>query len=314
MGKLKDMELFVSAARERSFTKAARATGMSPASISRRIAALETELGVQLIARTTRNVSLTEAGTLYFARAQRILEEIADADELVADLQQSPRGVLRIHSRTHFGLLGVGPLIPLFQILHPDITIELTLTEHEVRLFEEEYDLDLRLSPPQDPSVVQRRVMNTDRILVAAPSYLDAHPQIRKPADLLDHSCLGYLMGPEPVIWRFSKGAELEEITMPARFSVNNGELLRQLALSGHGVAMLYDFTVRREVESGALRHILPRYKVTNTTFEGGIYAAYKQTPYLPQKIRLFLDFLIRYAPRPMDAENEIRRMKSSRA
>ncbi len=302
MGKLKDMELFVSAARECSFTKAARATGMSPASVSRRVAALETELGVQLISRTTRNVALTEAGALYFAHAQRILEEIADADELVADLQQSPRGVLRVHSRTHFGLLVLGPLIPVFQELHPEITIELTLSEHEVRLYEEEFDLDVRLSPPQDPSVVQRRVLNTHRILVASPRYLATAPEIHRPSDLAAQSCLGYLMGPEPVVWRFTSDSGLEEITIPTRFSVNNGELLRQLALSGHGIALLYDFTVRQELENGLLTQILPAYKVTNTTFEGGIYAAYKQTPYLPQKIRVFLDFLIRHASRPTDA------------
>ncbi|MGB3500617.1 MAG: LysR family transcriptional regulator [Mesorhizobium sp.] len=295
MGKLKDMELFASVARERSFTRAAKATGTSPASISRRVAALESELGVQLISRTTRNVSLTEAGALYFARTQRILEEIADADEVVSDLRQSPRGVLRIHSRTHFGLLVVGPLLPEFQALHPEITIELTLSETEVRLYEEEFDLDLRLSPAPDPSIVQRRVLHARRVLVASPEYVAANPSVKKPADLLTQSCLGYLMPPQPVIWRFSRDGQLEELTMPARVSVNNGELLRQLALSGHGIALLYDFTVRDELAAGRLQQLLPSYHVTNTNFEGGVYAAYKQTPYLPRKIRLFLDFLIRH-------------------
>lgn len=299
MDKLRDMELFALTARQESFTKAAKAAGISPASVSRRIAELEAQLGVQLISRTTRSVTLTEAGSLYYARVQRILEELTDADEAVSALQQTPHGALRVHSRTLFGLLVVGPLIPKFQSIYPDIRLELTLSERQIRLREEEFDLDLRFGAPQDPSVVRRRVLASERILVASPQYLAASPPLEKPADLAGHACLGYLIGHEPIVWRFMVEGRLEEIVVPAGLSVDNGELLRRLAIAGHGIALLDDFTVRREIEDGRLVRLLPHCRVTNTTFEGGIYAVYKETAYLPQKIRVFIDFLVENAARP---------------
>ncbi|TKT69638.1 LysR family transcriptional regulator [Aquamicrobium sp. LC103] len=298
MSKLRAMEIFVGAAREGSFSKAAKAAGLSPASVSRHIAELEAQLGVQLISRTTRSVALTEAGTHYFARAERILEEIADADHEAAALQTTPRGVLGVHSRTLFGLQVLGPLLPLFQQAYPEIRLELTLSERQIRLREEEYDIDLRFSAPQDPSLVQRKILSSQRILVASPLYLARSSTVTEPGDLKDHNCLTYLLGPEPAVWRFMKDDKLQELQIDSALGTDNGELIRRLAVIGDGVALLDDFTVRSELRDGTLLRLLPDYRITNTTFDGGIYAAYRQTSYLPRKIRVFLDFLVEHAGR----------------
>lgn len=298
MNRLRAMELFVTVAREQSFTKAAKASGLALASVSRYIAELEAELGVQLVARTTRSVTVTEAGALYCARVERILEDLSEADEAASALQTTPRGNLRVHSRTLFGLLVMGPLLPEFQKAYPEIRLEITLSERQIKLREEEFDLDLRFSPAQDGAMMQRKILSSKRILVASPEYLARMPPVEQPSDLQSHQCMAYLLGQESPVWRFMRNGVLTEIAIPSTLEIDNGELLRRLAIMGHGIALLDDFTTRREIAAGQLVQLLPAYKATNTTFEGGIYAVYRQTPYLPQKIRVFLDFLVSTASR----------------
>lgn len=292
MRRLQAMELFASAVREGSFSAAGRRAGLSPASVSRQVAALEATLNVQLLNRTSRALTLTDAGREYLARLEPILQNIAEAEAAAAALQATPRGTLRVHSRLMFGMRVVAPIIPDFQTRYPDLRVELRLTEHPARMAEEEVDIDLRLSPSADAQLMQRRLLRCERMLVASPDYLGRMPPVKAPHDLLTQHCLAYWQGPEDVVWRFLDGGTLEELTIAARFAANNGEVLRAMALAGHGIAMLDDYTVHEDIAAGRLVRLLPHLRATNTGFELGIYAVFRQTSLMPAKTRVFLDFL----------------------
>jgi len=297
MGGLQAMELLVATVREGSFSAAGRRAGLSPASVSRHIGELEAELGVQLLNRTTRHLSLTEAGRIYAQRAEQILHSIEDAAAAALALQKTPRGTLRVHSRTLFGMTVLTPLLPRFQKLYPELKVELFLSERRAQLREQEFDVDLQIAAPHDPGLMQRRLLASERILVAAPDYVARTPPLRVPADIARHNCLAYWLGPEEVLWKFMSKGKLTELAVPSSFSSNNGHVLIQLAILGHGIALLDDYTVANELARGRLVRLLPGYRVTNSTFDEGIYATFLQTNYLPEKIRVFLDFLAASVP-----------------
>ena len=298
MRRLQAMELFVSAVREGSFSAAGRRAGLSPAAVSRQIAALEASLGTQLLNRTSRSLALTEAGREYLARLEPILQDIAAAEAAAAALHATPRGTLRLHSRTMFGMRVVAPLIPAFQARYPELRVELRLAERPARLAEDDVDIDLRIGAPPEGQLMQRLLLRSERMLVASPDYLARQPPVCAPRDLLVQDCLTYWVGPEDVTWRFLAEGELLELAIAARFTSNNGEVLRQLALAGHGIALLDDYTVRDELAAGRLVRLLPGWQVTNSSFEVGIYAIFRQSGLLPAKIRAFLDFLVESLPR----------------
>ena len=265
MSQLQAMELFVSAAREGSFSAAGRHNGLSPASVSRRIGELEARLGVQLFNRTTRHLALTEAGKAYLQRVEPALHSIEDAEAAALALQSTPRGTLRVHSRMLFGMTVVMPLMPQFQKMYPELKVELSLSERRIQLREEDFDIDLRIAAPKDESLMQRRLLATERILVAAPDYIARTPAVREPDDLVKHNCLTYWMGANDVVWRFMRKGKLKEMTVPSSFSANNGYVLHQLAVMGHGIALLDDYTVSGEIERGQLRRSaarLPRHQL----------------------------------------------------
>ncbi len=298
MSRLQAMELFISAVREGSFSAAGRRAGLSPASVSRHVAALEAALNTQLLNRTSRSLTLTDAGREYLARLEPALQNIAEAEAAAAALQATPRGTLRVHSRMMFGMRVVTPLIPAFQARYPALRVELRLSEQPAHLAEDEFDIDLRIGPPPDSALMQRRLLRSERILVASPDYVARMPPIRVPRDLLAQRCLAYWLRPEDVVWRFMTEGRLEELPIPAQFSSNNGEVLRQMAIAGHGIALLDDYTVQDELRERRLVRLLPRSRVTNTSFDLGIYAVFRHSSLLPAKTRAFLDFLAAEIPR----------------
>ena len=296
------MELFVSAVREGSFSAAGRRAGLSPAAVSRQIAALEASLGTQLLNRTSRSLALTEAGREYLARLEPILQDIAAAEAVAAALHATPRGTLRLHSRTMFGMRVVAPLVPAFQARYPELRMELRLAERPAGLAEDDVDIDLRIGAPPEGQLMQRLLLRSERVLVASPDYVARQPPVRAPRDLLVQNCLTYWVGPDDATWRFLAKGELQELPIAARFTSNNGEVLRQLALAGHGVALLDDYTVRDELAAGRLVRLLPGWQATNSSFEVGIYAIFRQSGLLPAKIRAFLDFMVEALPRTVGA------------
>jgi DNA-binding transcriptional LysR family regulator len=287
------MELFVATAETGSFSAAGRLYGLSPASVSRHVNDLEDDLGVALLHRSTRALGLTESGETYLRDARDILASVKTAETAATAQQDQVRGVLRVHSRTMFGLSVLSRLQPEFQELYPDLTVELHLSETSVRLREDGFDLDFRIAPPQESGLVRRRLFRSRRILVAAPDYLAAHSQIREARDLLDHACLVYWLSHEPVYWRFRGAGAEQEINVPTRFASNNGLVLLEMARAGRGIALLDEYTVAGDLSAGRLVQVLPDLHVTNTTFDEGIFVTYLQTPYVPAKLRLYIDFIV---------------------
>ena len=297
MNRLQAMELFVSTVREGSFSAAGRRAGLSPASVSRYIGELETQLGVQLFNRSTRHLGLTEAGKIFFQRTEQVLQGIEDAEAAALALQSAPRGTLRIHSRTMFGIKVLSPLMPEFQKLYPELKVELRLSERRAQLREEEFDVDFQIAAPKDPGLMQRRLLRSERILVAAPDYVARMPKLRQPGDLTAHNCLTYWMGPDDVVWKFMRKGKLSEIVVPSTFGSNNGIILCDLAVQGHGIALLDDYTVAGELKAGKLVRLMPGFQVTNSSFDEGIYATFLESSYLPEKIRAFVDYMAEQVP-----------------
>lgn len=291
MDKLRAMSLFVATAEKGSFSAAGRLYGLSPASVSRHVNELEAALGVALIHRSTRALNLTETGESYLRDAREILASVKAAENAATDRTEVPRGLLRVHSRTMFGVSVLAPLQPAFSDLYPDLVVDLHLSETTARLREDGFDLDFRIAPPAEQGLVRRRLFLSHRILVASPGYLSRTQAICAPRDLMDHSCLGYWINNERINWRF-RGDEELDLAVPCSFVSNNGLVLLTMALAGRGIALLDDYTVAEHLESGALVQILPKIRVTNATFEEGIFVAYAETPFLPAKLRLYIDFV----------------------
>ncbi|MBN9564135.1 MAG: LysR family transcriptional regulator [Alphaproteobacteria bacterium] len=292
MSTLQAMELFVWSVRRGSFSGAGRRAGLSPASVSRHIAQLEASLGVQLLNRTSRKLALTDAGRAYFERIEPALQTIREAGSAAGAFQATPTGTLRVHSRTMFGTRIIAPLIPRFQAIYPAVRIELRLAERPANMTVEEFDVELRIGLPPDSSLKQRLILPSERILVASPAYLDQMPQVARPQDLLAHRCLTYRLGPDEPVWRFLAGGRLDELVVPSGFSTNNGEVLRTLAVLGHGIALLDDYTVQPDIDAGRLVRLLATHRVTNSEFREGIYAIFHDAEFVPAKLQAFLDFL----------------------
>ena len=292
MDKLRALELLVATAELGSFVEAGRRYGLSNASVSRHITELEQRLGVGLLHRSTRSLSLSDAGHAYVNQVRDVLAMLEDADAGVAAMQAVPRGLLRVHSRTMFGLSVLTPLQREFAELYPDVAVELHLSERPVRLREDGFDLDFRIAPPAELGLVRKRLFLCKRLLVASPAYIDRHGMPRAPEDLLTHHCLAYWRSGEQVFWRFRRGQREQELPISHRFCSNNGQVLLEAARSGMGIALLNEYSVSKDLKQGVLEEVLPNFQVTNTTFEEGIFATFLKTPKMPIKLRVYLDFM----------------------
>lgn len=226
-----------------------------------------------------------------------ILWSIDEARDSISAISTKPQGVLRIHSRTMFGLGVLTPLIPEFAALYPRIKVELALGEDKVDLRRQGIDIDFRILPPAEAGLKRRKLFESKRLLVASPAYMTDRPAVGKPADLLKLDLLAYMRPGDAYHWRFSrKDSEEdrdEDLEISPRHVSNNGMVLLDLALSGQGVALLDDYTVANWLSRGDLVRLLPDCDVTNSTFEEGIYATFLDTPIVPAKIRTMLDFVI---------------------
>lgn len=315
METLQNMRLFVRVAQAGSFSAAGRAVGLSPASISRHINAMEETLGVRLINRTSRRLALTEAGHLYLEKATHICE-LADAlVDQVSELQSSPRGLLHVHTRVAVGTQYLAPVLPAFLSRYPEITLKLLLSEEPRDLIENKIDVSIRLGNLDEPLLVCRRLgSGSQRILFASPAYLARHPEIREPEDLIDHNCLTWPLDGRHEegqgCWRFRDASGTRELRLSGTLQVNNAEVLRHAVLAGLGIALLPIWCIADDLASGRVVRILPKFQVTPTTFDHSIYAVYQKTPHLPPKIRVFIDFLasaLRHPPGEADLERAAR-------
>lgn len=290
---LRAMRLFVSVVQSGSLSSAGRQLGLSPASVSRHMNSLEESLGVRLLNRTSRKLTLTEAGEIYYRQAEQILHQITEANESVAQLQSVPRGTLRVHSRMLVGHQYIVPALPGFIAQYPEIKIDLMLSNFPIDLVERNIDVDVRIGKMLDSSLVARKLASSERLVCAAPAYLERHPEIVRPADLAAHNCLTYRLNMGRNIWRFvSPDNTLTEVPVMGNFQSDNGQALLVATQAGVGVALMPDWSIRDDLASGRLRRIFPDYRVTHVEFENGIYAVYQKSRHMSAKVRLFIDFL----------------------
>jgi DNA-binding transcriptional LysR family regulator len=278
------MLIFSRVVEEGSFSAAARRLGISKASVSREISALEERLGAQLLRRTTRRMSLTEVGDVFHARCKRVVEEAEAAELSVSQLQAAPQGSIRMAVPMSFGHLQIAPRLPRFLARYPGVQVNVEATDRVVDLVHERVDLSVRIRRPLEGSYVLRKLCPIRVLLCAAPEYLALHGTPNEPNDLREHNCLGY-HGPTEV-WIFSSG---EEIETSGTLCVDNGDALRQAALAGFGLVRLPTFLIADDVRAGRLVPLL----VEHTRLESGLFAVYPESRHLSPKVRAMLDWLV---------------------
>lgn len=293
---LRDMELFVAVVQSGSFSAAGRLIGLSPASVSRYINALEDRLGVRLLNRTSRKLSLSDSGALFAQRAERILNDVRETHIEVTQEHVRPQGILHVHSRMLVGIRYIAPALPMFLEQYPEISVDLTLSNDDIDLVERNIDVDIRIGHLADSSLIARKLFDSERILCASPDYLARHAPINQPSDLLEHNCLAYRLNLGDVIWRFkSRQGELTEIPVTGGLRTNNGPALHIAMMEGLGISLMPDWAVSKELALGQLVRILPEYEVSFTSFENAVYAVYSPTRHLPVKARVFIDFFAQH-------------------
>lgn len=299
------MHLFLRTVQLGSMSAAAKDADVSTASVSRRIRALEEHLHVQLLNRNSRSLVLTEAGEAHYEELKRIAEQLRTLQDSTLDIQNQPQGLLRVHANTSVGVQLIAAKLKDFHTAYPKIEIDLQMSERSINLLEEKFDIDIRLGELKDSSLLVRKLAPSDRMLVASPQYLASHPPIVTPVDLLAHNCLTYRPEGGTTTWRFRhQGAEDQEVKIRGSLHSNNGETLRQMALAGLGIVLVTDWGTWQARQDGRLIEVLPDYHVTLNSFSNGIYAVFRQTRYVPKKVRVFIDFLAeRFQSEPAFAE-----------
>ena len=289
MDNLTDVAVFVRVVERGSFTLAAQDLGLSRAVVSKYLSRLEERLGARLLHRTTRRLSLTEAGAALFEASRGALERIEEAEAAVAQFQSEPRGRLRVSAPMSFGILHLGPAIAEFARANPKITLDMRLDDRFVNLVEEGIDVAVRIGTLTDSSLVARKLATTRAVACASPAYLAQFGEPETPEDLAAHNCLIYSYLSSANVWRFTTpdGRELP-VAVNGTFRINNGIVLAEAAVAGHGILLTPAFYVGPLLRQGKLKQILTRYKVR----ELGIHAVYPQRDHVPPKVRAFVDFL----------------------
>jgi DNA-binding transcriptional LysR family regulator len=285
MSRLKQIETFVSVASRGSLTAAATAEGIAPGVVSRRLDALEARLGVKLLLRTTRRVTLTFEGSAYLEDCQRILRELGEAEASVSLGGVKARGHLRVSAPAGFGRRHVAPLIMQFLDANPEVTVNLDLSDRLVDLVNEGIDCAIRVGELSDSSLVSIRLAENRRAVVASPAYLAQHGTPRTLEDLARHNCLslGQQRG-----WLFSVAGETVSIKVSGQIECNDGAVLHEWALAGRGLAWRSMWEVGEELRRGELVSVLDEFAAPPT----GIYAVFPQRKYLPLRVRLLIDHL----------------------
>ncbi|OWY40025.1 LysR family transcriptional regulator [Xenophilus sp. AP218F] len=288
MDRLTAMQVFAEVAQRGSFTAAGDELDMSRAMVTRYIAELEDWLGVRLLQRSTRKVTLTDAGTACLARCQQMLEL---AGEVQADASQRDgevRGMLRLAASTSFGQAELAAAVGDFLALHPQVRIDLLLGDRSVNLIEERVDLAIRITNEPDPGLVARKLCECRSLAVASPAYLARVGAPARPADLAQHHCLSYSNFGRSE-WRFSRGGQEEAVRVGGRLSANEATALLQATLAGAGVSLQPSYLAAPLVADGRLRALLPEWEPARL----GIYALYPSRRLLPLAVRALLDFLL---------------------
>ncbi len=294
MDKLGDLEVFAQVVAAGSLSAAGRQMGLSPAVVSKRLRRLEDRIGTRLIQRTTRQISLTEAGQGYYERVVAVLAGLDEAEAFVTRRSQQARGVLKISAPTSFGRMHIAPHLKAFMGANPDLSVNLVLSDRFVDIVADGFDIAIRIAELTDSSLVARRLAPVRRILCATPAYLTAHGTPRSLEDLDRHICLPPHNN-EP--WKL-EGPEGPFFYRPAgRLSTNSSEVVRECVIAGFGIALRSTWDISDELRDGRLVRVLPSVGGSRHV---AVHAIYASRHFLPTKIRVFLDYLSElYGPRP---------------
>jgi DNA-binding transcriptional LysR family regulator len=289
MDRLKQIESFVAVASKGSLTSAAHAEGVAPAVIGRRIDALEARLGVKLLVRTTRRITLTHEGSAYLENCQRVLTDLASAEASVSAGGVKASGHLRVTAPGGFGRRHVAPLVPRFLDQHPDVSLSLNLSDRVVDMVNEGFDCAVRVGDLPDSSLISVRLADNRRLCVAAPSYLKRAGVPQSPADLMRHQCLTLSSDASQTRgWAFMVDDRLTHLRPGGRLDCSDGQVLHDWCLQGLGIAWRSTWEVEHEVASGHLAVLLADHAAP----PNGIYAVFPHAKHLPLRVRLWIDFL----------------------
>lgn len=287
-----EMDVFVLAAELKSFSATGRKLGLSPSAVSKLVTRIEDRLGARLLVRTTRRLELTPEGEVYLGRARRILAEIAETERIVAaGARVVPRGPLRVNASVGFGERYILPLAPAFLSLYPEIELDLTLTDGVIDVIGERADVAIRSGPLRDSSLKARKLLESRKVVVAAPAYLDRAGTPRHPDELVAHNCLRFNFRRSMEGWPFlsgdGKAVEVREVS--GNMLVSSGAILRQLCLDGLGIGRIGRFHVEEDIAAGTLVPLLEDYNPGEVEVVHAVFAGHE---HLAARIRAFIDFL----------------------
>ena len=284
------MQAFVGVVDQGGFTGAAERLGLSKSAISKQVSALEARLGARLLNRTTRRVTPTEIGLLYYDRVRQVLADATAADQLVSAHQASPRGQLRLSAPVSFGNCHLSPVIADFLKAHPDVSIDLVLDDRVVDLIARGFDLAVRIGSLADSALMARRIAASGLVLVASPEYLAARGTPERIEDLVQHDLLHYTFASTGNFWRIrARNGEERQVRIGGQLAANNGDILLEAAAAGLGIAQVPTFLVGDALSSGRLERVLADHEQPLIH----VHAVYPPGRYVQPKTRAFIDFLV---------------------
>ncbi|WP_159588114.1 LysR family transcriptional regulator [Chelativorans xinjiangense] len=290
MDRLTALKVFRQVVELGSFAEAARQLRLSPAAVSKNVGELEAHLAVRLLNRTTRRMSLTEAGSLYYDQVARILDELEEADSSLGPLQESPSGLLRVSAPVTLTLVCLSQALPGFLGRHPDLTLDLRLDDRRVNIVEEGFDIAIRASGSlEDSSLIARKLTTIPHVVCGAPSYLERSGTPMSPEDLKRHSCIQFTLSGHADEWAFEKADRQIRIPISGRYKVTSSLAVRDALRAGFGLSLIPWAYVREDIEQGRLRTVLGEWSAVALS----VYAVYPSRRYVVPKVRAFLDFLV---------------------
>jgi len=284
-----DLAFFVLLAKLGSMTATARELGVTPPAITKRLSLMEQKLGVRLVNRTTRRLSLTNEGEAYLAQSTRILHQIREMEESISSGRAAPKGLLRVNATPGFGRTHIAPVVSRFAHAYPEVEVELHLTDRPISLVEEAYDLAIRFGELPDTRLTARKLMSNKRFLCASPAYLKKAGEPQTPAELHQHRCILHRQNDDVYgTWRLRKGKTVELVKVRGAVSSNDGDIVLNWALDGHGIVQRSEWDVAKYLESGRLKEIMKDYRLP----DADLYLYYLSRSNLPARLRAFIDFM----------------------
>lgn len=285
-----ELEFFILIARHGNLSAAARAMDITPPAATKRLAQLEAKLGVRLINRTTRSISLTKEGETYLSHATRIFEQLREMEDAVSSSKTDLRGLLRVNATLGFGRTTIAPLVSEFARLHPHVEVQVELTDKPVDLVEGGFDMAVRFGALPDQRLNARCLMTNRRFLCASPLYLEQHGTPTTLADLAQHRCIIHRQNDEAYgIWRFTRNQQNEVIKVQGALSSNDGDIVLGWALDGHGILIRSEWDLAKYLESGRLKVILPEFNLPSAD----LFVYYANRRNQTARARAFIDFLV---------------------